>query len=115
MKRIMNFLKKIFIMIGAFFSFVYTKVLAFEMQLTEVLYGPPPQDLYGVPQPSKISEIPMIWKIARGLIIPVAFIIGAIIYLKKSSNSKLRKFITLLITLILVILVCLGINYFITK
>ncbi len=42
MKKIINGLKKIFIMIGTFFSFVYTKVLAVEMQMVEILYGPPP-------------------------------------------------------------------------
>lgn len=115
MKKIINGLKKIFIMIGTFFSFVYTKVLAVEMQMVEILYGPPPQDLYGVPQPNKLNDIPIFWRIARSLVIPIAFIVGVIIYFKKSSSSILRKVITILIALLIVLLACLGINYFITN
>lgn len=111
MKKIINRLKKIFIMIGTFCLSIYTKVFAIdEIQL---MYGIPPEpDLYGVPRP---NEIPMLWKIARGLIIPIAFIIGVIMYFKKSSSSTLRKIITVLIALSIVVLACLGINYFITN
>lgn len=92
MKKIINRLKKIFIMIGTFCLSIYTKVFAIDS--IQLLYGIPLEpDLYGVPRP---NEIPMLWKIARGLIIPMAFIIGVIIYFKKSKSSKKKK---LLVTL----------------
>lgn len=111
MKKIINRLKKIFIMIGTFCLSIYTKVFAIDA--IQPMYGISLEpDLYGVPRP---NEIPMLWKIARGLIIPIAFIIGVIIYFKKSSSSTLRKIITVLIALSIVVLACLGINYFITN
>ena len=111
MKKIINRFKKIFIMIGAFCFSIYTKVFA--IVRTQPAYGIPLEpDLYGVPRP---NEIPMLWKITRGLIIPIAFVIGVIIYFKKSSSSTLRKVITVLIALSIVVLACLGINYFITN
>ena len=111
MKKIINRLKKIFIMIGTFCLSIYTKVFAIDA--IQPMYGIPlDPELYGVPRP---NEIPMLWKIARGLIIPIALIIGVIIYFKKSSSSTLRKIITVLIALSIVVLACLGINYFITN
>lgn len=110
MKKIINRLKKIFIMIGAFCFSIYTKVFAIDR--IQPAYGIPLEPDYGVPRP---YEIPMLWKIARGLIIPIAFVIGVIIYFKKSSSSTLRKVITVLIALSIVVLACLGINYIITN
>ena len=75
------------------------------------MYGVPLEpDLYGVPRP---NEIPMLWKIAKGFIVPLAFIIGMIIYFKKSSSPKFKKIITVVIMLAIVILICFGINYII--
>lgn len=111
MKKIINGLKKTFIIIGTFCFSIYTKVFAIDR--IQPAYGIPLEpDLYGVPRP---NEIPMLWKIARGLVIPIAFIIGVIIYFKKSSSSTLRKIITVLIALSIVVLACLGIKYFITN
>ena len=108
MKKVINLVKKIFLIVGTFLISVYTKVFAMEIQ---PMYGIPMEpDLYGVPRP---NEIPMLWKIARGFIVPLAFIIGIIIYLRKSSAPKSKKLITILITLIIVILLCFGINYII--
>lgn len=109
MKKIINRLKKTFIMIGTFCFSIYTKVFAIDRIQPEYVE---PDLLYGVPRP---NEIPMLWKITRGLIIPIAFVIGVIIYFKKSSSSTLRKVITVLIALSIVVLACLGINYFITN
>ena len=110
MRKIIKLLKKICLGIAGFFSIIYTKVLAVEMQMVEILYGPPVQDLYGVP---RTNTTPLFWRFARSLFIPLAFIIGIIIYLKNSSAPKYKKFITVLISLIIVILVCFGINYII--
>jgi len=112
MEKLIKRLKKIFIMIGVFCFSIYTKVFAIDVAI-QPMYGIPLEpDLYGVPRP---NEIPMLWKIARALIIPIAFIIGVIIYFKKSSSSTLRKIITVVIALSIVVLACLGINYFITN
>lgn len=111
MKKIINLTKKIFLIIGTFLISIYTKVFA--MDAIQTMYGIPLEpDLYGVPRP---NEIPILWKIARGFIVPLAFIIGIIIYFKKSSSSKAKKIITTFVALIIVILVCFGIKYFITR
>ena len=117
MKKVINLVKKIFLIVGTFLISVYTKVFAvdgfdFNVKI-QPMYGIPMEpDLYGVP---RLNEIPMLWKIARGFIVPLAFIIGIIIYFKKSSSSKAKKIITTFVSLIIVILICFGINYFITR
>lgn len=71
--------------------------------------------MYGIPEPYVLpNTIPVFWKLTRSLFISVAFIIGFCIYLRKSSSSILRKVITIIIALILVLLTCLGINNIIT-
>ena len=45
--------------------------------------------------------------------LPIIFIIGTVVYLKKSSSNTLRKIITIVISLVVVILICLGTNYII--
>ena len=55
------------------------------------------------------------FNILNKIIIPLTFIIGSIIYLKKSKSSKKRKIITLIIALIIVIAICFGLNYIINK
>ena len=111
MKKLMNWIKKIFLMVGLFLNSVYTRVLASDIiGNIEVLYGPPPQELYGVVGVSKIQNF---WKILRGLIIPIAFIIGVIVYFKKSTSSVSKKIITILIVLAIIVLLCFGINYLI--
>lgn len=107
MNKLTKIFKKIVLSIGLFSTSVYTKVLAMEREMTIALYG--------IPQPDKLNDIPIFWKIARSLVIPIAFIIGVIIYVKKSSSSILRKIITILIALAIVVLACLGINYCIIK
>ena len=52
------------------------------------LYGPLPGTLYGVARPSTVT---IIWRIARIFIIPIALLIGLIIYFKKSKSSKKQK------------------------
>lgn len=111
MKKLKKQFKKIFLMLGTFCISLYTKVFA--VDTIQPMYGIPLEaDLYGVPRP---NAIPMFWKVARGLIIPIAFIIGIIIYFKKSSSSILRKIITSSIALAIVVLTCIGINYIITN
>lgn len=65
------------------------------------LYGPPQVALYGVARPPSIG----IWKIARTFIIPIALLIGLIIYFKKGKSSKKKKIlVTIGIIVITVIL-----------
>lgn len=109
MRKIIKLLKKICIGIAGFFSIIYTKVIAAEMWIQQGLYGPPAQDLlYGVP---RSNTTPSFWRITRNLFVPLAFIVGIIIYLKRSSAPKYKKIIIILIALIIVILICFGINY----
>ena len=66
--------------------------------------------LYGPPRPS-ILEMGL--KAFQIIIAPILFLIGIIIYLKKSKSSKKRKIITTLIWLLLVIGVYYGIEFLI--
>lgn len=62
-------------------------------------------ELYGVYRPSTVTTI---WKIARTFIIPIALLIGLIIYFKKSKSSKKKK---ILVTIGLIAIV--AILYFV--
>lgn len=112
MKKVINIVKKMFISIGVFLFSVSTKVLA----AIEPAYGVRnlEPDLYGPPRTTN-SSIPAFWKIARSFVIPIAFLIGVIVYFKKSKSSTKRKIITSIIALILLFLICFGINYLITN
>lgn len=112
MKKLINMIKKMFSAIGVFLFSTSTKVLA----AIEPAYGVRnlEPDLYGPPRTAS-SSIPAFWKITRNFVIPIAFLIGVIIYFKKSKSSTKRKIITIIIALALLILVCLGINYLITN
>lgn len=85
-------IKKITVAIGAFVTMLYTKVLAY------VMVGNDPE--YGVPQPTYIT----MWEYARIIIIPIAFIIGAIIYFKKSKKETKNKIKTILIALVILVI-----------
>lgn len=58
--------------------------------------------LYGVPNPT--HEL-IIWRLAKGVIIPIALVIGMIIYLKKSKSGKKKKIIISLIVIAITVLV----------
>lgn len=90
MKKIINRLKKIFIMIETFCLSIYTKVFAIA---PNTLIEIDAVALYGVAKPSPTK---MILKITKIFIIPIALIVGLLIYFKKSKSSKKKK---LLVTL----------------
>ena len=97
--KLLDKIKKILTKICAFLLMIPTKVSAREI---EVLYGPPPTStLYGVYRPSPVT---IIWRIARTFVVPIALLIGIIIYFKKSKSSKKKK---ILVTLGIVVLVAL--------
>ncbi len=67
-----------------------------------------PMPLYGPPRPS-ILEISL--NIFRGgIVAPILFFIGIIIYLKKSKSSKKRKVITTIIFILLLVGMYFGIE-----
>lgn len=79
MKKLINVFKRIGLMFGTFCMTIYTKVMA-------VRIGP----VYGVEEPDpepKITLMQSILEIIKTFIIPIAFVIGLIIYLKKSSSN----------------------------
>ena len=102
MKKIISKIKKVFIMLEVYLFSMSTSVFAITP-----LYGPPNED-YATPKSSTNYGI---WEVIKYFIIPLVFVIGAIIYFKKSLSSVTRKIITIAIALIIVILLCLGINY----
>ena len=73
------------------------------------------QDLYGPPPEPQSDFISTIWRIAKIFIIPLALIIGFIVYFKKSKSTTKRKIITMIIVLLIVIAICFGANYLITN
>ena len=55
--------------------------------------------LYGVEPPLSIKA----WNFFKAFVIPIALIVGIVIYLTKSKSSKKRKIITLAISLLIII------------
>lgn len=104
--KILNKIKKMCLTIGVFLFSISTRVLA-TMEPAYVVRNIESDILYG---PPRTTTIPGIWKITRNFIVPIAFIIGVIIYFKKSKSSTKRKVITIIITLALLIIICFGIN-----
>lgn len=102
MKKLINGVKRIFTMVGAFFTLIHSKVLA---TIQPIL--PTQEILYGIPQPHPVS---IIWNITKTILIPIVFIVGTIVYLKKSTSSVKKKIIIILILLIMVVLFCFGMN-----
>ena len=102
MKKIIKGLKRIVFLMGSFVLTIYTKVSALSTQT-----------YYGVPEGATIYKIPRAWKILRSFIIPIAFVIGIIIYFKKSKSSKGKKILMTLIFLAILVLIVWGINYII--
>ena len=68
---------------------------------------PTVEPLYGPPQPP-ILEFGL--KIFQTIIAPILFLIGIIIYLKKSKASKKRKIITTIIFVLLLIGIYCGLE-----
>ena len=113
MKKILGKIKKIFIMIEAFFLSICSKVFAVQMTQDDI------RVLYGVPTPEIPTQkyqvvITKIWDIMHSFVIPLVLLIGAIIYLRKSPKSLKRKIIKIAIIVILTILICIAIDFFIS-
>lgn len=103
MKKMFFGIRKIFVATGVFVMTVCSKVLAVATGLIE----PPVVCLYGVPVP----RTPIIIEKIRNIGMPIIFLIGSIIYIKKSKSSKSRKAITLLIALAIAVGIWFGIEW----
>lgn len=110
MKKIVNKIKRIFIMIEAFFIFVCTKGFAAPADVV-IMYGISKPE---ITPPLYQVVITKIWDIMHCFVIPLVLLIGAIIYLRKSTKSLKRKIIKIAIIVILTILICIAIDFFIS-
>lgn len=112
MRKILDKIKRIFIMIGAFCISICSKVFAVQMTQDDI------RELYGVPTLPILEKnqvvITKIWNIMHSFVIPLILLIGAIIYLRKSPKSLKRKIIKIAIIVILTILICIAIDFFIS-
>ena len=112
--KILQKIKKVFASIGAFFIGVTSKVFASYLDLgaSQLLYGVVRPE----PEPEPLKELSMsIWNIFKFFIIPIALIIGLIIYFKKSKSSTKKKVIIMISAILIVIAICLEINYFVVN
>ena len=107
--KLLEKIKKCLIGIGGFLLMIPTKVLAMpvdDAMMHVYLYGPGKE-------PPKPSLIEIIWNFARFFIIPLALLIGIIVYFKKSKSSKKKKILITIGTILLTIIIYFVINEFI--
>lgn len=107
--KVVERIKKGLMGIGVFLLTIPTKVFAVGYMDVQPMYG------IREPEPVRNNLINSIWNICRMFIIPIALLIGIIIYLKKSKSSKKRKIITVLITIGIVAILYFVINYIINN
>ena len=107
--KLVERIKKGLIGLGTFLLTIPTKVLAVDYMAIAPMYG------ISDPEPVKNNFINSVWNVCRIFIIPIALLIGIIIYLKKSKSSKKRKIITVLITIGIVAILYFVINYIINN
>lgn len=108
--EILDKIKKGLIGIAGYLLTMPTKVFGASLDIP-LLYGPPSTpELYGVVRPSPAEKI---WNFARFFIIPLALLIGIIVYFKKSKSSKKKKILITIGTILLTIIIYFVINEFI--
>ena len=109
MKKIISKIYKVMVSIAiAIISFPSKIFAAIDPSAVQELYGPPPTStLYGVYRPSPVT---IIWRIARTFVIPIALLIGIIIYFKKSKSSKKKKILVTFGIVALVLLLYFVVN-----
>lgn len=105
--KFLSKIKKIIISIGIAIISIPKKVFAVAVNPSDIvqdLYGPPSAVLYGVPSPVNPT-----WNISKLFVIPLALIIGLIIYFKKSKSTVKKKIIiTILVIMITVAIYLIG-------
>lgn len=110
--KIVEKLKKGLLGLGAFLLMIPTKVLA----LGNMLDTDRTPILYGIPEPNTEQVIlKNILNICRIVVIPLALIIGIVIYLKKSRSNKKRKIIVVIISIIIALALYFIIGYIINN
>lgn len=85
MRKLISKIKKVVVLIIGVIIALPSKIFAYTYKI------PTAVPVYGIPEPKPIE---VIWKYARVTIIPLALIVGLIIYLKKRKkreNSKKKK------------------------
>lgn len=87
--------------IGAFLLTIPTKVFAVGKDIVP---------LYGIPEPEPEPKS-LILNICKIAIIPLALIIGIVIYLNKSRSGKKRKIITVIVSIVIATVLYFIINY----
>ena len=103
MKKIMPKMKKIVFSIGIAMMLLPGKIFA---KINEKYYDPAE---YGVVNPKAILLFKIL-KIINIFVIPIALIIGAIVYFKKSKSSKKKKISVSIGVIILTVLGIFTIN-----
>lgn len=122
----MKKIKKILMAIPLFIIGISTKVLAIADSQMSTMYGvPKDQVLYGPPRndyldPNQIPGVNSgnasnVWEIVSKFCIPFILLIGIIIYFKKSKSSMKKKLIISILTILIVFVICFGINFLLTN
>lgn len=109
MKKIALKLKEIIVSITLLIVSLPSKIFASNMYSGQDLYGPP-TPLYGPPRLEPKSVF--IMRIASLVLMPVAFLTGLIIYLKKSKSSKKKKVLTslgIIVIALILMFICIRI------
>lgn len=108
--KIVERIKKGLIGIGAFLLTLPTKVFAVDLDMMV-------QPAYGVDYPNvaRIRPIVVIWRIAKTFIIPIALLIGLIIYYKKSKSSTKKKVLVTIGIIAITAILYFVINYIINN
>ena len=113
--KIIERLKKGLIGIGAFLLTIPTKVFALQDSkiVSVALYGIQKPDFsicqaeYGVPRTRPILTI---WRVARTFIIPIALLIGLIVYFKKSKSSIKKKILVTIVSVAITVILYFVVN-----
>lgn len=99
----MKKIKKILIALGINLAIFWNKVLA-----VEPMYGIPSPSVYGIPSPG--SKIKSILSCINVIFLPIVFLIGSIVYFKKSKRTKKVKIAIILISVIVIYAIMCGIS-----
>ena len=105
--KVIERLRKGLIGVGAFLLTILTKGFAVDCKALTPMYGIPDRE------PVKNNFSDSVWNVCRMFVIPIALLIGIIIYMKKSKSSNKRKIITVLVTIGIVAILYFVINYII--
>lgn len=100
--KVIDKIKKCIIGIGSFFVAIKSKVFANSMIKMKIDPIQPelPSALYGIPRVSTAEKIVIIIQL---FLIPIAMLIGLIIYLKRSKDNKITKILGIVGVIVLIV------------